>query len=389
MSNSDVNDFSKVRSIKDEFEFWNTLSTRYDLKPEIIDRAALFTEELKPLNEQFSGLNGKSLGDILDLIETIHDVMDKVWKITTVEPYPEQRMVHVFGVIAEMFNTHIRNKLGLIDLWKDSLLTIRDILRKGQQICEKWVQMTSTLTGKFWSSFDAHPWKGSKHEDKVLVDLGLRTDQILTLRNVHEQIGRLLTPQEAKDMKIDQGFAPFASLQSLDCSATGNAEWKNALANYEKIMHSAEQRVAAKLRKYFASLGDQTYQLLKEFQRYKEVISRPTVSKELVQEREVLLGQLISDLGQLRDDFSQRTKALGSGNPEEQPPAARNMPEIVNHVVWVRQIITRAEHMASTSKSLLSDLPRVQKFTSSLQSFMDDLQSFQKEQVCTSTSNRF
>jgi hypothetical protein len=69
------------------------------------------------------------------------------------------------------------------------------------------------------------------------------------------------------------------------------------------------QEVSSKLKKLFSGLGDQTYQLLREFQRFSDVIKgSPSLSKELTNEREALLGQLLAYLGTTRDDFDSRQK---------------------------------------------------------------------------------
>ena len=55
--------------------------------------------------------------------------------------------------------------------------------------------------------------------------------------------------------------------------------------------------------------------------------------------RETLLGQLTVYIKGIRDDFITRTQNSYSGNKDGSgPPKGRNMPEIVNNIVWVRQL---------------------------------------------------
>lgn len=74
------------------------------------------------------------------------------------------------------------------------------------------------------------------------------------------------------------------------------------------------------------------FQLLREFQRHKELIKRPTISNELVTERETLLGQLTVLIKQIQDDFNQRASGA------KDTPKGKNLPEVVNAIVWVRQL---------------------------------------------------
>ena len=57
------------------------------------------------------------------------------------------------------------------------------------------------------------------------------------------------------------------------------------MAQYDRGVAPAELRIATKLRKKFHELEAQPHQLLREFQRYKELVRRSAVSKELIPER--------------------------------------------------------------------------------------------------------
>ena len=55
--------------------------------------------------------------------------------------------------------------------------------------------------------------------------------------------------------------------------------------------------------------------------------------------RETLLGQLTVYVKGIRDDFISKTQNSYSGSKDGGgPPQGRNMPEIVNNIVWVRQL---------------------------------------------------
>ena len=47
--------------------------------------------------------------------------------------------------------------------------------------------------------------------------------------------------------------------------------------------------------------------------------------------RETLLGQLQVYMKSIKDDFNLRTS-------ESKPPTGKNLPEVVNNIVWVRQL---------------------------------------------------
>jgi dynein heavy chain 2 len=49
--------------------------------------------------------------------------------------------------------------------------------------------------------------------------------------------------------------------------------------------------------------------------------------------RETLLGQMKVYIRQIRDEFQQRTSASSKG-----VPGTKNLPEMVNQMIWVRQL---------------------------------------------------
>ena len=43
----------------------------------------------------------------MELVETLHDVLDDVWKQVDYDVYPEARMKHLFRIIGELTNKKI------------------------------------------------------------------------------------------------------------------------------------------------------------------------------------------------------------------------------------------------------------------------------------------
>ena len=59
--------------------------------------------------------------------------------------------------------------------------------------------------------------------------------------------------------------------------------------------------------------------------------------------RETLLGQLTVYIKEIREDFVSNTQSsYSTGRDGSSPPKGKNMPEIVNNIVWVRQLEAKA-----------------------------------------------
>ena len=87
------------------------------------------------------------------------------------------------------------------------------------------------------------------------------TLKVLILRTVHEQLVRLLSVQERQQLRTSEAFLPFSGLNPLHHNPYTQPLWKAAVAQYEKGMAPAEQRIAGKLRQQFRDLAAQSHQV--------------------------------------------------------------------------------------------------------------------------------
>ena len=76
------------------------------------------------------------------------------------------------------------------------------------------------------------------------------------------------------------------------------------MTQFENSLIPAENRIAGKLRSQLRNMHGNTLQLLQEFKRYKELIKRPSIQRELVAERESLLGKLSEYLEKEKKAFA-------------------------------------------------------------------------------------
>jgi len=218
-------------------------------------------------------------------------------------------------------------------------------------------------------------------------------EEVLGLRTVHEQLLHLLSPSEQQELNLSHAFSPFAGLQPLQHNPYTEPLWQAAVAQYERGMAPAELRIASKLRSKFHHLEAQPHQLLREFQRYRELVKRPSISKELIPERETLLGQLSGYIRSVRDDFASRSSSgpahhqrkptdptQAAAAEKQAPPTGKNMPEVVNNIVWTRQLEAKVTDTLSTAEVLLGDLVGFKAFQRETAELEDELREYQKEQ---------
>ncbi|XP_041357041.1 cytoplasmic dynein 2 heavy chain 1-like isoform X2 [Gigantopelta aegis] len=358
----------------DEFQYWYEVS-KSGVSMDKKERAEHIHELFKPISKDYGGLESMALEDAMELIDITQDTLDDVWKQTEHNPtYPEQRMKHLMEIIAGSLGRYIQRKLSEEDVWTGPFSSVREALRSGIAICERWINACQTLTAQFWKRYGPNPWKGDKVTPDNLKKLAGRLEEILSIRTVHEQLLRLLGSQEQHELRVNEAFTPFLGLNPLQYNPYTQPVWAAAVSQYERAMAPAEQKIAAKLRTQFRGLDGNPQQLLREFQRYKELIKRPSISKEMHSERETLLGQLTVHIRQIAEDFGART---GGRKPI---PKGKNLPEIVNQIIYVRQLEAKVEETTRVAEALLGDLTGFKKFHQEALDLLEELQNWRRDQ---------
>ena len=73
---------------------------------------------------------------------------------------------------------YVQQLLAQEDLWKGPFGKIKEALRSGHSICERWVQACDVLTTQFWKRYGPHPWKGPKFVPDSLAQLANRLEEV-------------------------------------------------------------------------------------------------------------------------------------------------------------------------------------------------------------------
>eukprot|EP00051_Salpingoeca_urceolata_P021875 m.349048 g.349048 ORF g.349048 m.349048 type:complete len:4259 (-) comp19881_c0_seq4:199-12975(-) len=370
----------EIQNPQDEHQYWSDLSSSGGRLMDR-ERAQYFRDLMQPVSADFVNIDSMSVHDLLELVEKCQDLCDDLWKQTQFDDFPADRMKNLFEVIGRSLKRAVQDKLAIHNMWSSTFNQVRDDLQAGLQVCTKWCKVTEELTGQFWKTYTRHPWSLGKFSDASVADLGGRLAELLTLRTVHEQLVRLLSPDEQRELGTADMFSSFEGLQPLRYNPYTQPLWEMAVAEYERKMQPAERKIAEKLRTHLSTLKAQSHQLLREFERYRDLIRRPNISRDLISERETLLAQLSVYIKGAKEDFQKRTVGqIGATAEDSLPPAGRNVPETVNSIVWSRQLLSKVEDTLNTAESLLSDLSGTDAFRTDAVDFLEELQAFQKEQ---------
>jgi dynein heavy chain 2 len=115
---------------------------------------------------------------------------------------------------------------------------------------------------------------------------------------------RFSSTMNKENLSVGKVFAPFLNLNAIEIDSYTDSQWYSAMNQFENLMATTDREVAKQLREHFQTIRSNPQQMLVDFKRYSDLIQRETIRKELASERELLLGQLESDIRNLTDEFN-------------------------------------------------------------------------------------
>lgn len=223
-----------------------------------------------------------------------------MWKQVEHDLYPEQRMKHLLTVTTTVLIQTTQKQLSNIDVWQD--LKNREQIRLGVNLCERWSFIAEQLTGTYWRHYNPHLWKSEPFKSLSLSQFKRRLNDILSIRSSYDQNVRFSKNQE--NLSAKKAFSPFAHIDAMQFDSSTESQWLSAKNQFENLMASQDREVAQQLRDHFRTLHSNPQQMLLDFKRYADLVQREAIRRELASERELLLGQLESDIRTLTDEFN-------------------------------------------------------------------------------------
>eukprot|EP01063_Lacrimia_lanifica_P011176 TRINITY_DN1797_c1_g1_i1.p1 TRINITY_DN1797_c1_g1~~TRINITY_DN1797_c1_g1_i1.p1 ORF type:complete len:4267 (+),score=1793.68 TRINITY_DN1797_c1_g1_i1:109-12909(+) len=320
--------------------------------------------------------------------DTLEIIQDKVNDWYRGKDLSERKASYVLSTIGQKLYEHLRSKIDIKTdrkepaIWKGQFVEVRQNLELSQAACDKWLYVTKTLTSVDWSE-----WQGPPHVDQNVMAFGKRLMEILRLRSTFEQLAQLLSKSELNEMKnkIDHAWEALQSVDPFDVDPKQQDAWDQAVKHFEQRLEPIEQTSAGRLRQELARVSTNAQALLQGFVKFQDVIKRPGIGAELSSERDTLLAKLSERIGGLKSEFEAKYKRDdigGDGNTELEDrrlQAGRNMPVILNNLIWARQLRRKIEYITETGKEMLSDLTRFDQFQLQCNGLLSELKDYEQE----------
>eukprot|EP01062_Namystynia_karyoxenos_P045109 TRINITY_DN3342_c0_g5_i1.p1 TRINITY_DN3342_c0_g5~~TRINITY_DN3342_c0_g5_i1.p1 ORF type:complete len:4328 (+),score=2117.78 TRINITY_DN3342_c0_g5_i1:233-13216(+) len=329
------------------------------------------------------------LQELPDMLEEARSKIDDWYNGGARQARSQRKVMYVLSLVGTRLTDFVRHRLGAktgdegIDVWRGSIAQVRRGLETAMTVCEKWLRITRDLTTIYWTE-----WEGGAHEDKRVVALCARCEEILRLRNVHEQLAQLLTKQELVEMKTTSAWDSFQGIEPFNIDSAAQPEWDRRVKAYEQRLEPIEQRAASALRSELqASGGSAGVQVvLQGFARYQDLLRRPNIRSELESKLDELLATLLERINGLHSEFEVRSRTVDSPEAlveDRRMQAGRNMPGTLNNLLWARQLRHKVEQILATSQSLLNGLTRYGAFEKKCQEFLMELKDHEDDSFKT------
>jgi dynein heavy chain 2 len=285
-------------------------------------------------------------------------------------------MKQLLTITSNAFVQAVQKQLSNIDLWFDSKDSIknREYLRNGATICERWLIAIEQFTNTYWRNYNPHPWKGEPVKSIYLSQFKKRLNEIISIRSSYEQSLRFSSTINKENLSANKVFSPFSNFNPIEIDSYTDSQWYSAMNQFENLMSNTDRDVAKQLREHFQTIRSNPQQMLVDFKRYSDLIQRETIRKELASERELLLGQLESDIRNLTDEFNN----LSSGGKKSITRGV-NRTLIAASLDTSRQIETKVNNIINDGEKLLGDLTGYARVNSLAKQLKQDLIIWRKD----------
>lgn len=360
----DESDVSGIVTPVDEVRFWNDLKSASGANESMVERSSKFSEAFAPIASDLEDISKKSFAQLSDLTDALMDAIDSLWNSDVTPPYPAARMLHFLRVLGGALGRSVQLKLNSMNVWTSSFSQVSKHIREGHKVCERWNEITVDLTDVQWRSSE-NRWDGDPYQDPFLTNLAARIQEVSKLRGQHDQILKLLSEDELREVNVEACFEPFIKLSVFSYNDYTVPAWKSALQEYESRMAPIEAKVAERLRAELFGKTSNPAQTVRVFQRYQDLLERKNIRSSLTNERE----RLLTELG----DFLERIlHELETFDPNSLP-AGRGLSTHARKMVWVEQFRSKADLAARPLTGFLKDLPSAGKVGSTYKKLRSEL----------------
>ena len=157
---------------------------------------------------------------------------------------------------------------------------------------------------------------------------------------------------------MDSLFAPLSATNPILYNPYTEPQWNRAIKEYEASIDPVESTVAMHFKRNAAPLLSNPQLLLREFQKYRNLLERPTIRRTLVSERDALFS-LVNEMIRKFENAVDRVESGQTFDPLDDDVRSNKggmtSPRVAS-IVLFKQLESKVASILSTSKMVLNDI---------------------------------
>eukprot|EP00828_Plagiopyla_frontata_P016361 TRINITY_DN2149_c0_g1_i9.p2 TRINITY_DN2149_c0_g1~~TRINITY_DN2149_c0_g1_i9.p2 ORF type:complete len:1025 (+),score=167.76 TRINITY_DN2149_c0_g1_i9:246-3320(+) len=380
-NNLDEKDFSHLLRITDEFEFWAHVEAAGQSNSQMF-RGQKYLEYYQEIIGSWRDSETMQLGSFIELLDKTMDILDQVWSYDHGgQHYHEPRMKRLLEVIGSAMISRGSREMQN-DIWSaggTAKLRLNEIQRMGKMWVEK-VSKTVRMWGGKWNAW----------EDQSIKEFNQRIEEISLLRNQFDELSKVQQMFGGRiTMDIPSVFTPLMQINVFQVSKFNEQQFQSAKGLFAKNMEPIENQICELLKveifqKAFGSGGRTGYvsalQILKDMTKWTGLLSRPNVMKNLTRERDQVLDGLLQSAIKTKEEFDSRCGLNLDLQAGENIPNGHNFSQVVNSIIWARQLNQKMKRMHKGGQFFLKDLQKFKKLEALVNEAVNAMKEFEEEQ---------
>jgi intracellular sulfur oxidation DsrE/DsrF family protein len=248
---ADENNLNGILSPIDEIEFWESIknmNVQNNTDEKLREKGEMISKHFEPISKSLYQIENLKIAQVLELIEQISDTSDYLFTDTNIEPaYGEPRMKHFLKITTASVGAKVENELNKLEVWSAPFSDVRMKLNDCMRICTTWKEKMVQNTGNYWKATGM--WKAATYYDPYFERLINRLNEIHELRKQHDELMRLLSPDEQTSLDVGSAFDPFRSINCFYHNEYQNHHWERAKALYQDNLKQMANHLCERLRK--------------------------------------------------------------------------------------------------------------------------------------------
>lgn len=363
-----------ITSIKDEIYFWQQKAEKSATKSDK-EAARIFGEQLENLNGiivEFMNLKSThKLKNLEDLMDRTQYILDELWRIQNFQ-YPQNRMVSIIDVLSSMIVSCCVDDMNQQDdVWSTSSMNLNELIGHVMDIMNTWIQICDSLTRLFWTNCEQHPWIGKPHIPSLMTRFKLRVEEILDIKQVHQQIAILSSEDETIDLRSRDYFYSFRDINVFDTTPIGEKYWNAAKNKFEQSLSNIDEKIAMNIKHSIQNAINNPRQVIYIFSKYENILKRQKIKDALKIECDHLHQAVLTFVVQLNQALADSKKSPHSDDDEVSP--------LVSEIKWLKIIEYQVQQVNQICLNVLYDREDFQELKKSLSEFQTEMETTLKQ----------